>query len=192
MQTIDEARLESDTTYRFEYLREFLEFGPEDVAAVRAVMMPLAKRIPQLVDATYRKLLSYDATARHFLERQQGYDGPLPGGLANLSLDDPQIRFRKEHLQRYLMHLLGHTGDAKLPAYLDMVGKIHTPLAGNPQIDVPLVQMNALLGLLADILTTTIFEFDLALEIRLRAVRAFHKLLWLQSDFVSRHYVATK
>lgn len=34
MQTINEARLESDLAYRFGYLTEFMGFGPEDIDAI--------------------------------------------------------------------------------------------------------------------------------------------------------------
>lgn len=188
MKSIDEARLEEDLGYRFGYLREFIGFDEEDVAAIRSVIGQLAPRIPAMVEATYEKLLSYDATARHFLPRQAGYDGPTPGGLEALSGSDPQIQFRKEHLQRYFMNLLGHSYNDKMAVYLDMVGKMHTPKAGNAAIDVPLVQMNALMGLVSDVLWDTIARLDLDHETTLRVGRAFGKLMWLQNDFIVRHY----
>lgn len=86
------------------------------------------------------------------------------------------------------MQLLGRSYDAKMVQYLDMVGKIHTPKAGNKEIDVPLVQMNALMGLLADILTEAIVQQPIDASTSLRTLRAFHKLLWIQNDFINRHY----
>ncbi|HFB98611.1 MAG TPA: hypothetical protein ENJ62_05680 [Bryobacterales bacterium] len=188
MKRVDERRLEEDRLYRFEYLREFVGFDAEDESAIRSVLAQLAPRVPQMVEATYEKLLAYDATARHFVPRQAGYDGPTPTDLASVHQEHPQIRFRKEHLQRYFLHLLGHAFNEKMVAYLDMVGKMHTPEAGNPAIDVPLVQMNALMGLVSDILWRTLAELDLAPETFLRVGRAFNKLLWIQNDFISRHY----
>ena len=47
-------------------------------------------------------------------------------------------------------------------SYLDFVGKMHTPTAGNKQLDVPLVQMNSLMGFVADALTATIFSLDIS------------------------------
>jgi len=41
-------------------------------------------------------------------------------------------------------------------AYLDMAGKIQTPKAGLRELDVPLVQMNARTGFVADALIATI------------------------------------
>lgn len=188
MQCIDEARLETDPQYRFEYLAEFVGFGAEDAALIQASAPFLGPLIPQLVEKTYEKLLRYDATARHFVPRQAGYDGPLPEGVSNLTQSHPQIRFRMEHLSRYFMHLLGRSYDAKMVQYIDMVGKMHTPMAGNKEIDVPLVQMNALMGLLADILTEAISQQPIEPATSLRTLRAFHKLLWIQNDFINRHY----
>ncbi|MFO0842805.1 MAG: protoglobin family protein [Gemmataceae bacterium] len=188
MNRIDEPRLEHDLDYRFGYLAEFIGFGPEDHAAIQASAMYLGPMVPQLVEATYQKLLGYDATARHFLPRQYGYEGELPAGLADLATS-PQLQFRKEHLGRYFYQLLGRSFDAKMVRYLDMVGKIHTPKAGNAEIDVPLVQMNALMGLLGDVLTDVVSQLPLDPATMVKTIRAFHKVLWIQNDFITRHYV---
>ena len=73
---INEQRLESDLSYRFQYLSEFMGFGAEDVAAIHAAASVLAPLVPTLVDAVYDQLHRYDATWRHFLPRQTGYEGP--------------------------------------------------------------------------------------------------------------------
>ena len=64
------------------------------------------------------------------------------------------------------------------------------PQAGNSDIDVPLVQMNALMGLLADVLTVAISQFQLERDEMLKILRAFQKVLWIQNDFITRHYAA--
>ena len=46
--------------------------------------------------------------------------------------------------------------DGKMVSYLDMVGKMHTPKAGSKELDVPLVQMNALMGFVTDAVIATI------------------------------------
>ncbi len=78
MTHIDERRLETDLGYRFDYLAEFMGFAAEDIAAIHAAAPALAPLVPTLVDAVYDKLQDYDATWRHFLPRQHGYDGPVP------------------------------------------------------------------------------------------------------------------
>ncbi len=188
MQQIDEARLEAEPQYRYEYLAEFIGFGPDDVAAIQAFAPHLGPRIAELVDKTYEKLMAFDATARHFVPRQDGYEGELPQSLSDLSANHPQIQFRKDHLNRYFMQLIGRSYDAKMVQYLDMVGKIHTPRAGNKEIDVPQVQMNALMGLLADMLVEAVAESPLDPAAALKTQRAFTKLLWIQNDFIQRHY----
>jgi Protoglobin len=188
MTHVDEPRLESDLGYRFEYVAKFMGFGPEDVAAIHATAPKLAPLVPALVDAVYAKLIQQDATWRHFLPRQHGYAGEVPLTLEQLTLDHPQIAFRKQHLGRYLAALVTKPYDGKMVEYLDMVGKIHTPTAGSKEIDVPLVQMNALLGFVADALTATILGLGLDRATEVTTLRAFGKLLWIQNDLSARHY----
>ncbi|MCI0461103.1 MAG: protoglobin family protein [Gemmataceae bacterium] len=190
LQHIDERRLEQDLGYRFAYLTEFMEFGSEEIAAIHAMAPYLAPVVPALVDAVYDKLFSYDATKRHFLPRQFGYEGEVPARLDSLTLDHEQIQFRKAHLANYLKKLVTGAYDAKMVGYLDLVGQMHTPKAGNKKIHVPLVQMNALLGFVADALLATILGLDVDEETKTGALRAFNKLLWLQNDLISRHYAA--
>jgi hypothetical protein len=190
MQRIDEARLETDVVYRVGYLSEFMGFGAGDVAAIQSVAGKLASQVPALVDAVYDKLFFYDATKRHFVPRQSGYDGPLPASVDSLELDHEIIEFRKNHLARYLTALVTRSYDEKMIGYLDLVGKMHTPKAGSAELDVPLVQMNALLGFVADALTATILSLGLPRDGEERALRAFGKLLWLQNDLINRHYQA--
>lgn len=188
MKAIDEARLETDPVARYEFLAEFIGFGSEDVKRIQSSAPHLGPRIPQLVDQTYQKLLAYDATARHFVPRQHGYEGTTPPDLTALTASHPQIQFRKDHLNRYFIALIGRAYDVKMVEYLDMVGRIHTPLAGNKQISVPLVQMNALMGLISSQLTASISTWPIDADTRLGTIQAFNKLLWIQNDFITRHY----
>ena len=188
MTTIDEPRLESDLGYRFEYLAGFMGFGPDDIAAIHGAAPALAPLVPGLVDAVYQKLYSYTATWRHFLPRQHGYTGDIPADMAHLTPDHPQIKFRKEHLGRYLVALVTKPYDGKMVEYLDMVGKIHTDKAGSKQINIPLVQMNALMGFVADAFNATILGLKLDRDTEVKTIRAFSKLLWLQNDFIVKHY----
>lgn len=190
MKRIDEARLETDLGYRFEYVAGFMGFGPDDVAAIHAAAPALAPLVPGLVDAVYDKLHSYDATWRHFVPRQHGYTGELPKGVDELGMDHEQIKFRKQHLGRYLAGLVTKPYDGKMVEYLDMVGKIHTPKAGSKELDVPLVQMNALMGFVTDALIATVLGLNLDRATEVKTLRAFNKLLWLQNDLITRHYQA--
>ena len=185
---VSEQRLESDLNYRFHYLSEFMGIGAEDIAAIHAAASVLASVVPTLVNAVYDQLHRYDATWRHFLPRQTGYEGAVPKTLEKLTEDHEMIRYRKEHLARYLTALVSKPYDGKMVAYLDMVGRMHTSKAGASELVVPLVQMNALLGFVADALTNTILSLGLERRQEVRTLRAFNKLLWLQNDLINRHY----
>ena len=185
---IDESRLETDLAYRVGYVTEFMGFGAEDVAALHASAAVLAPIVPALVDAVYDKLFSYDCTKRHFVPQQSGYSGVVPADIEGLTLDHEMIQFRKQHLGRYLAALVPRPYDAKMLGYLDMVGKIHTPKAGSAELDVPLVQMNALMGFVADAVIATILGLNLDRATEVRTLRAFNKVLWVQNDLINRHY----
>ena len=189
MKTIDEERLETDAKYRFEYLAEFIGFTSDDAAAIQAFAPHIGPHIPGLVDKTYEQLLRYEATARHFVPRQHGCSGGGTGSLETLDINDPQIKFRKDHLNRYFMQLIGRSYDDKMILYLDMVGKMHTSKAGSKEIEIPLIQMNALMGLMGDLLNELILDSPLDKQAMKKTLKAFSKLLWIQTDFISRHYV---
>ena len=188
MQKIDESRLETDLGYRFQYLAEFIGLDDDSIAAIHAAAPLLAPKVPDLVDAVYVKLFSYDATKRHFVPRQSGYEGPTPETIEALGLDHEMIQFRKNHLGRYLAALVTRPYDGKMVAYLDRVGAIHTPKAGSADLNVPLVQMNALMGFVADALVATILGLGLDRDTEIRTVRSFNKLLWVQKDLITRKY----
>jgi len=190
MQQIDEQKLESDLGYRFGYLTEFMGFGEDDIAAIHGSAAHLAPIVPALVDAVYDKLFSYDATKRHFVPRQSGFEGEVPESLDALQMDHEMIEFRKQHLGRYLERLVTKPYDGNMLNYLDLVGKMHTPKAGSKDLNVPLVQMNALMGFVSDALMATILGLGLDAETTSRTLRAFNKLLWLQNDLITRHYQA--
>ena len=188
MKAINEARLESDLAYRFSYLAEFMGFGPTDQEAIHGAASHLGPLVPSLVDAIYDKLHSFDATWRHFVPRQSGFKGDVPISLEDLGMNHGQIQFRKHHLGRYLVVLVTKPYDNQMVSYLDMVGKMHTPLAGSATLNVPLVQMNALMGFVADALTATILGLGLDRATEIQTLRGFGKLMWLQNDLINRHY----
>ncbi|MCP4192545.1 MAG: hypothetical protein GY768_18175 [Planctomycetaceae bacterium] len=190
MNAIDEPRLETDLGYRFSFLSGFMGFTEEDIATIHAAAPALAPLVPSLVDAVYDKLFSYDATKRHFVPRQSGYEGPTPQGIDGLDQTHEMIQFRKNHLATYLTALVTRPYDGNMVQYLDLVGRIHTPKAGSSALNVPLVQMNALMGFVSDAIVATIMGLDLEPDKKTQTIRAFNKLLWLQNDLINRHYAA--
>jgi hypothetical protein len=188
MKRIDEALLETDVAYRFEYVSGFIGFSQDDIDAIHAAARLLSPLLPDLVDVVYDQLFAYDCTKRHFVPRQSGYEGPVPEGLEKLSIDHEMIQFRKQHLWWYLSSLITKPYDEKMVNALDFVGQIHTSQAGSQELDVPLVQMNSLMGFVSNALISTVFRLGLDTDAEQRTVLAFNKLLWIQNDLITRHY----
>ncbi len=189
MKHIDEKALERDLQSRFAYVSGFVGLTADDIAAIHGAASHLGPLVPQLVDAVYEKLYQQDATWRHFAKPQAGYEGPVPEKLEDLTPDHPLIRFRKSHLAGYLVALVSKPYDGKMVQYLDWVGKIHTSRAGSPGIVIPIVQIDALMGFVADAVTATIFALNLPRDKEIETIRAFQKLLWIQNDLFVRNYV---
>jgi len=188
MKQINEQQLERDLSYRTDYMCEFLGFNEEDISAIHGAAEQIAPFVPALVDAVYDKLFSYNCTKRHFLPRQSGFEGDVPTDLESLTLNHEMIAFRKNHLANYLKKLVTSPYDEGTMRYLDNVGKMHTSKMGSKELDIPLVQMNALMGFVSDALTATILGLGLERETEIATLRAFNKLLWLQNDLINRHY----
>lgn len=130
MKHISEESL-NDLPSRIQYLRDFIEFTDNDAAALHAAAPVVGPLVPAVVDAVYQKLLSFDITANSFVPRQTGFNGDVPKEASELSLEHPQIKFRKDFLSGYLVKLV--TMDySKLESfeYLNKVGLLHTGQAG--------------------------------------------------------------
>ena len=191
MEQIDERRLETDAEYRFAYVARSIGFGPPDVRAIRDVAPELERHLPPLLDAIYVRFHEFDATWRHFLSRQRGcpFSGvPLCRRLETLDVDDGVIRFRKHSLGLYFRRLLVRPYDRTMVAHLDSMGRLHHAPDNPSRLNVPLVQMNAFMGMVSDLFTDTIHALDLPRDRERTTTRAFHKVLWLQSDLITRHY----
>jgi hypothetical protein len=130
MEHIDPKSL-SDLPTRIQYLRKFIGFTKEDAEALHASKPVVGPLVSAVVDAVYVKLFSFDITSKPFLPRQTGYDGDVPMDLKDLTLDHPQIKFRKDFLASYLVKLvsLDYEKDSTWE-YLNKVAIMHTGEAG--------------------------------------------------------------
>jgi len=112
---------------RVAYTRDFINFTEADAATLHTAKPYLAPLIPSVVDAVYTKLFDFNITAQSFIPRQTGYTGETPTSLEDLTLDHPQIIFRKDFLSGYIVKLVTMDySDIKSWEYLDKVGRMHT------------------------------------------------------------------
>lgn len=185
---VDEERLDRDVDYRVTFLSDFLEFDDRARKQIHAICPLLVSRLPGLVDAIYAKMLEFDATRRHLTAPHSGYTGNVPGSVEEVAPGHDLIRFRKRALLSYFTELLLSDLDESSADWMDAVGRMHTTKAGSASIHVPLIQMNAMMGFIADLFFREVASLDLDADTKLHATQALSKLFWLQNDLLSRHY----
>lgn len=196
MQHIDPASL-NHLPSRIAYDRAFVGFTEADAAALHAAKPFIAPLVPTIVDIVYVKLLSFDITAQSFIPKQTGYEGIVPTDVTELSATHPQILYRKGFLTGYLVKLVtADYNDEKTWEYFDKVGIMHTGVAGfaHRQKKAPLrveyQHMALLLGYVVDIVLSVVVESpDLDGPTKAAVLRALNKVVWIQNDLFSRHYI---
>lgn len=199
-QEVDPLLLRKSLDDRVAYLTDFLGFTSDDSDIITKVAPFVNDLIPEMVDDMYAKLFEFDITKRVFMTRNQGFDGPLPSRLEDLTLDSPQIKFRKVFMKSWARRVL--TSDytsGKTWAYMDKVGIMHTGVSpfkhqrtmGIKPLNVPYRDIGLTLGWVQSILQTGILrvpESDLSMEDKIAAITAINKVIWIQNDLFSRHY----
>ncbi|KAL0564456.1 hypothetical protein V5O48_017590 [Marasmius crinis-equi] len=200
-QEIDENLLRKHLPSRIAYLTDYLNFGTDDAEAISEVAPMVHEVIPEMVDGMYAKLFEFDVTKRIFLQRNQGFAGELPKRLEDLTLDSPQIVFRKVFMKSWARRVLtaDYTSDTTW-AYMDKVGIMHTGASpfkhqkalGIAPLNVPYRDCALMLGHVLEVLQTAVFsipESKIPLQNKIRAVNAINKVIWIQNDLFSRHYI---
>ena len=99
MQHISASALETDLPARISYLSSFLNLSESDGEALLASAPLIAPLIPAVLDLVYSKLLSYDITAQVFVPKNTGYEGEVVKTVQELTLESPQIAYRKDFLK---------------------------------------------------------------------------------------------
>jgi len=199
MEHIDAASLE-DLTTRITYLSSFLDLNASDGEALLAAKPLVAPLIPTILTAVYTKLLSYDITAQAFVPRNTDYEGETVKSVQELTLEHPQIALRKDFLKNYLVKLVSTSDlspNSPFWVYLNQVGIMHTGKPGfkhrvkKPELRVEYIHMGALLGYVVDIVVGAVMDMDVIdTQMKSRVIRALNKVIWIQNDLFTRHYIA--
>lgn len=98
MQHISTESLE-DLPSRIAYLSSFLELTKEDGETLLAAKPLIAPLVPTVLDLVYKKLLSYDITAKSFVPKQTDFEGKTLQRAEDLTLESDVIKFRKDFLK---------------------------------------------------------------------------------------------
>jgi hypothetical protein len=99
MQHIEREKLYTDLQYRFNYVAKFVNFGEEDIQAIKNSSNLIAPQLKMIVDTVYVKLFSFDITKEVFAKRNEGFTGRVDS-TATLNLNSDQIAFRKDMLTK--------------------------------------------------------------------------------------------
>jgi hypothetical protein len=121
MRQISRRDLYVSLSARIAYLHAFLDFSSRDIEALISAGKYIKQLIPALVNIVYKKLLTFDITARAFTTRSTSGEG---GNLDALDEDSPQIKHRKVFLTAYLNKICSDPSKFEFWEYLDKVGYV--------------------------------------------------------------------
>jgi len=119
MQHVDRRDLFTSLPTRIAYLKAFLEFGSDDIAALIDGQKYIKMVVPAVVNMVYKKLLRHDITARVFSTRDSRSEVD-PDQWA--TEETSQIQNRKMFLRWYLTKLNSDPTSMEYWEYLDKVG----------------------------------------------------------------------
>ncbi|RPB12081.1 hypothetical protein P167DRAFT_488312 [Morchella conica CCBAS932] len=187
MQHIDRKELYTNLEARVKYLHSFLDFNADDRAALVLGSKYIKALIPAVVNIVYKKLLSYDITARAFTTRSTSYEGPIDEFPEE---DSPQIKYRKMFLRGYLGKICSDPSKMEFWEYMDKVGLMHVGQGRKHPLHVEYIHIGVLLGFIQDILVEAVLSHPrLKLEQKTAIVKALGKVLWIQNDLFAKWYV---
>jgi len=190
-----------ELTPRLTYTISFLNFTPEDGAAIHASRPLISPLIQTVLDAIYTKLLGYDITAKAFVPKTVADldNDPSPSVPEDLYLEHAHIKRQMTFLKGYLLKIVQNedwSPSSPLWEYMDKVAIAHTGLPGfqhrakRPELRVEYMHLGLLLGWVQDVVLGAVMGMDtIDLETKSKVTRAWGKLLWLQNDLFARKYV---
>ncbi|RVD82507.1 uncharacterized protein DFL_006932 [Arthrobotrys flagrans] len=188
MEHIDRTELYTSLPVRIQFLHSFLEFGPEDVAALIAGQKYVKALIPAIVNIVYKKLLKYDITARVFTTRNSRDEGPVSTWATE---DSAQIMHRKMFLRWYLTKLNSDCTRMEYWEYLDKVGLMHVGKGRKNPLHVEYVFLGVCLGFIQDAMFEAILSHPrLELYRKIALIKALGKVIWIQNDLMERWHNA--
>ena len=184
-----ESTLESDPVCRFHYVAKVVGLEKSDEEILHKYSVLTTAMIPSIVDRVYARMFEFLPMKKHFAVQHDGYYGHVPNTVDEVTLDHSQTKFRKQRLKEYLEKLGTASHDETFAVLLDVISRIHTTQQGNPMLDVPLVQVTAILGYLSEQFLSEIARIsELGPNEFTKLQSAYHKLFWIQNSMFLRHY----
>lgn len=168
-------------------LSNILSQNTDDIEALSSGAKYIQALIPAVVNIVYKKLLSYDITARAFQTRSTAFEGPMDEVPDE---ESPQILHRKMFLRAYLKKLCSDPSQMEFWEYLDKVGMMHTGLGRSHPLHIEYIHIGVTLGVIQDILNEAILSHPrLPMPRKIALLKALGKVIWIQNDLFTRWYV---
>ncbi|KDQ51188.1 hypothetical protein JAAARDRAFT_140681 [Jaapia argillacea MUCL 33604] len=200
-QEVDPVFIRVSLDDRIAYLTYFFGFTSHDAKIISRIAPLVNGLIPDLVDDMYATLFEFDITKKVFMQRNQDFDGPLPSKLADLTLDSAQITFRKVFMKSWARRVL--TSDytsGKTWVHMDKVGIMRTGVSpfkhqrtmGIAPLNVSYRDCALMLGRVHQVLMRAVLKVPnekLNPDDKVEAITAINKIIWIQNDLFSRHYI---
>jgi hypothetical protein len=182
---IDDEKLNTDIHYRFDFISKFINFTSEDIKILNNFSSIILPFIPVIVDSVYRKLFQYDVTKNYFIISDGISDGSTQQD-ENLSLDSPQILYRKDMLSTYLKRLFHqHEWTNEFLNYLYRIGQIHIN-----KINIDYIYINTTLTYIENLFIEFIWSnenFDHLTKKQI--LLALNKVFRIQNDLFIMNYL---
>ncbi|KAK5092063.1 hypothetical protein LTR70_009068 [Exophiala xenobiotica] len=185
MEHVDRRELFTSLPAKIAYLHAFLEFGPEDIAALVDGQKYIKMVVPAVVNMVYKKLLQHDSTARVFSTRDSRSEVDPEVWVTE---EGPQIRNRKMFLRWYLTKLNTDPTSMEYWEYLDK-GDARLQRSSTPvicRLHVP----RRMLGLHPGRIFEAILSHPrLELTRKIAITKAIAKVIWIQNDLIARWHM---
>ncbi|KAG8949082.1 hypothetical protein FRC03_000447 [Tulasnella sp. 419] len=193
---IDGDAIRTDLHARVSYILDFVGFNENDVKALRIAGPIIRPHISLLVDAVYGKLLSYDVTREAFVESKNKHLNKEER-LMTVTPKSDRMKYFKDFFRHWLLKIfICDWEDLQTFAYFDRVGIAHIGGSGfrhredRGKYAVDYMHIGLLLGFLSEAVTKKILAVDsISLAEKTQVLGAFTKVMWIQNDLMSRHYV---
>ena len=168
----------ADAGRYFQFMAEFIGFTPaEHAAAIRETRFVIEKHLPSIVADFYTQVLRYPATRRQFLKK----DGRV---------DQDYLEMRMQHQVGFWRRTAAGVFDEDYARFVDYVGRAHTSHGADPEIYIPERYVMGMIGFVQDRIGRALAAELHALdpELELRGLKAWHRLLMVLLEMLSRPY----
>jgi len=193
----DDAKLDSDIEYRYQYIAEFIGLTAADIRLIHASHKVIGTKLDDIVAECFKKLWSFNVTKQVFFKFDKtGTLATVDLSRAGTGKDKWQMMSEQLKVQRlltlkdFLEKIICNPYEKELFEEMDKLGRIHSTKGGH--INAPLLHVKVMLGFLQDEILAALFHHKSSYYESFNApaaARAYAKVFTVIGDYFSKHYV---